>query len=150
MKVGQQDLADVFRVSVRTIQRWEKRGLDRARVGNGATYDLPEAVAWALEREQASEDTDYETARARRMAADAHLRELELGRERGTLVHIDDMEDLLRTPLERVAAELKAAPSRLAPELAARAGISHAAALAILKAIVEEARAALRSVGDEK
>ncbi len=147
MHVTQQQLAEVFSVTTRTIQRWGPEGLDEARVPGEATYDLTRAVAWRLEAVQATTDDEYRQARGKRMAADAELKEIELAKARGSLIAIEDVEVLLRGSLEKVNLALRAAPSRLANKLVEMTGRSRKECQKIISEIVEGARVDLRSIG---
>lgn len=50
MILTQRELAALFRVDVRTIQRWGHLGLDDTRVDGAANYDAPAAVAWRAQQ----------------------------------------------------------------------------------------------------
>lgn len=149
MHVSQQQLADVFRVSTRSIQRWGRDGLDDCRVDGGATYDLAAAVAWRIDAVQAHSDDEYRAARARRMAADADLRELTLAKERRELIHRADVLALVTAPLEAVDRELKSAPTRMARRWSKKLGVSEARTLELIEEIVEEVRSTLREMASD-
>ncbi len=55
---------------------------------------------------------DYDRERTRKMAADASLSELQLAKERGALVTIDDYSDALGRVLDLLTARLRATPVR--------------------------------------
>jgi phage terminase Nu1 subunit (DNA packaging protein) len=125
--VSQPTLARVFGVSERTVQRWGALGsgafpggLDDTRVGAGATYDLPAAVAWrlALEAERlAGENGDaiaLDAARARRELAVAALREHELEVRRRELVPREAARELWNEGVTTLVAEIRRLPARFA------------------------------------
>jgi phage terminase Nu1 subunit (DNA packaging protein) len=115
MTVDQPTLAELFGVTTRTIQRWGRQGLDEARVGDSATYDLRAAIAWR--EAQLKGDDPLTEARVRKMEADAERSELRTARERGELIHVDDLEMLFAEPLAMLRARLLELPARIAVEL---------------------------------
>lgn len=126
MELRQKDLAAVFRVSPRTIQRWEDKGLDRARKGPEATYDLAEAVAWALERAEADAyerghrealTGDLEKVELKKQEMLARKHELDVEEREGRLVDVDEVEEDLAREFSQIRAALLAFPGRLAPRL---------------------------------
>ena len=118
LTISQTDLAWVFGVSTRTIQRWEEEGLRDARIGKRATYALPVAVACRVDRERRENDVmDFTEARARKMAAQAELTEIEVARARGEYIHIVEMERLLSEPLSRLRGGLLSLAAVIEPRL---------------------------------
>ena len=114
----QGELARLFGVAVRTIQRWDAEGLRAARIGKTATYDPPSAVAWRVARERrANEAMDFSEARTRKMAAQAELAELEVARTRAETIHVSDMDRLLAEPLSRLRGQLLSFAGVVAPRL---------------------------------
>lgn len=109
MEVEQTQLArEIFGVTSRTIRDWEKAGMPSHGTGRRRKYHVPECVAWRIEEErrrvheelaprlQEREDTPkLDDSRARREAAVAALRELELAERRGELIPLDDHEHTL-------------------------------------------------------
>lgn len=91
-------------------------------------------------------DSSYEAARARKTAAQARLAELEVAEREGRLIAIEDMEEMLREPLEKVNVVLKNVPSRQGPALAKAADIPLADAKALLSDAIEAVREELREV----
>ena len=91
-------------------------------------------------------DDSYAEARARKTVAQARLAELEVREKEGALVAIEDVEAMLREPLERVNTTLKGVPSRHGPKLAKAAGIPLAQAKALLSEVVEAVRSELREI----
>ncbi|MCH7566001.1 MAG: hypothetical protein IH968_19510 [Gemmatimonadetes bacterium] len=118
LTISQTDLARVFGVSTRTIQRWEEEGLREARIGRRATYALPVAVAWRVDRERRESDVmDFNEARARKMAAQAELTEIEVARARAEYIHVSDLDHLLAEPLARLRGRLLSFAGVVAPRL---------------------------------
>ena len=144
MQVNQVKLAQLFRMSTRTIQRWESEGLKASRVEKGVVwYDMADAIAWRLKKGLAEGDPLRE-AQIRRMEAIAAQKEFELENQRGNFVPMHEVDRLLSGSLERVANALRAAPTKLAPTVAKRLGISRTAARVVLQDLVEEVKSVIR------
>ena len=62
--------------------------------------------------------SDYDTARTRKMNADAEIAELELARIRGTLCLTDDVVAAWETVLQAAKAKFLSLPTKLAPVVA--------------------------------
>lgn len=153
--VKQLELARILGVDERTIQRWHKDGLPRHGEGRGIRYPLTECIAWVRQRDREQVEaqtergapTDYDEAKARKMAAEAELAELELARARGTIVTVDDVERMLSAPLYRLRAKLLNLPSKWSPSLVGCRTIAEAQTR--LEAAVEEAMLSLSEEGEE-
>lgn len=149
MHVSQKELAGLFDVSTRTIQRWGEDGLNEARVGAEATYDLKLAIAWRVDSVQADVDDEYRIARTRVVTAKAEEAERANAIQRGELIPMDDIEGLLRESLMSVDATLRSSPNRFASALAERSGLTLKQARVILDDMIELARGAIRNMGSE-
>jgi phage terminase Nu1 subunit (DNA packaging protein) len=147
--VTQQQLADILGLSTRQIRNLEHEGLPLRAEGKRKLYPIPDAVRWYVQREQARvEPTDYEEAKARKMAAEAELAEIQRDRERGRLLAIEDVEREHRKMLERLAAALKSAPAKYAPRLVGRRTVPEM--MHALKAAIDDLMLALSELGDEQ
>ena len=111
-------------LSVRQLQKYAKLpGCPRQSDGRGGfRYEWPafnRFVRETLAREaaEAVKPGDIEEARARKMAAEAELAEVELQRIRGSLVEVAHYERSLSRAFGRVRSRLLAIPSRAAPDL---------------------------------
>ena len=115
--VSQEYLAVVFRVTVRTIQTWDKLGLRAAaRVGvDAAEYSLPAAVEWKLLELKGGDPA--EKIRLRKLEVDTQHAELDLRKARGELVQVSTHRSRLQTIVERLRSRLVAAPGAWAPQL---------------------------------
>lgn len=111
---------------LRTFALWVKRGLPRKGDGKKERYPWPDIYHWLLEqierraREKAREDAkpkDIEEAHRRKAAADAELAELELAEKRALLMTVEAGEAVMAADYARVAARLKAAPTKYAPRV---------------------------------
>ena len=147
-EVTKRELAGILGLSTRQIENLEAEGLPRRADKNRKFYPIPDAVRWYVDRERRrAEPTDFEEARARKMAAEARLAELMLAREEGKLLAIDDVEREWRQVLERLRAKLLSVPSRYAPALVGRRSIPEA--IQVLQQLVEETMLALSETGEE-
>lgn len=68
--------------------------------------------------------SDYDTARTRKMNADAEIAELELARIRGTLCLTDDVVVAWETVLQAAKAKFLSLPTKLAPVVANETDVS--------------------------
>lgn len=136
-ELSQSGLAQLFGVSVRTIQRWDHEGLAESRVGDGATYHSAAAVAWRIARERrANEAMSLFEARTRKMIAQAELAELEVARTRAETIHVSDLNRLLTEPLARLRGQLLSFAGVVAPRLTEPLEVPQA--VAILEAAMGE------------
>ncbi len=115
--VSQSYLATVFRVTVKTVQTWDKQGLRAAaRVdGEAANYNLAAAVEWKLLELKGVDPA--EKIRLRKLEADTARAELDLRKARGELVQVSTHRSRLQAIVERLRARLTAAPGAWAPQL---------------------------------
>ena len=104
--------------SARRVQQLvADEGMPR-RVQNGRPeYPWPDALKWYIafkvSAEAAKADPiDLEKARARKMAADAELAELELARVRGEQVPVETFRETVGAIATKIRAQLLAAPGR--------------------------------------
>lgn len=133
LHVDQRSLARIFGCSVRTVQRYEDDGLRAARVGRTATYDLPAAVAWRIqrEREQAEQAVtggsegvpDLSASKARKELALARLRELEVAEREKDLVRLDHVLFWVRDHAARTRQAVESFPARYTAEMAGELGV---------------------------
>lgn len=153
-RLTQKDAAERLGITTRHLRDLTKRGVV-TRLEDGS-YPWPDVetehdafLEEAEERRSAGfGDGSYEQARARKVAAQARLAELEVQQREGELVALADVEAMLAEPLERVNSILQAAPSRHGSQLAKAAGIPLTEARSALADVVEEIRAELREVPD--
>lgn len=85
--------------------------------GRNRVYPWPGWMTWYVERRVGRavdrvKPADFEEAKARKMAADAELAELELAKQRGDLVTLSDAMVIFDDRLERLRAKLVAVPSK--------------------------------------
>lgn len=120
--VNQTELARMFQVTTRTVQRWGERGLPRQGEGRTAKYPLERCIAWVRERDreealEAARPKDLEEARLRKAIADAELAEYEVAERRSQTMTVEHFDDLVGSAMRRMDAQLRTLPRRVAPEL---------------------------------
>lgn len=151
----QKDLATRLGITPRAVRDLHAHGIPRRKTGK---YPWPDARHWYIkfkqdERERRrgeTEDLDLRREQARKTAAQADEAELRLAERRREMIHIRDVELLVREPLEQVDAALRNAPSRYASELAELADVSIPRAMQFLEDIVERIRGDLRQVRHDR
>lgn len=147
-EASQTEIAEILGLTTRQIRNLEGEGMPHRAEGNRKLYPLPGAVQWYYQREIArAMPTDFEEAKARKMAAEAALAELELAQAEGRIVTVDDMEKMLSSPLYRLRAKMLSLPSKWAPSLVGCRTVAEAQTR--LEAAVEEAMLALAETGEE-
>lgn len=98
-----------------SIGQWaDKAPSDAVRLENGRRWLIwPQFPVWYRQRlQQNAEPADFEKARARKMAADAELAELELARMRGEQVAVETYRAEVSGIATKIRAQLLAAPGR--------------------------------------
>lgn len=149
--LNQTDLARVFRVTTRTVQRWNEQGLPRQGEGRTAKYPLELCIAWVRKRDreealEAARPKDLAEARLRKAIADAELAEYEVAERRGETMTVEHFEDLVGSAMRRMDAQLRTLPRRVAPELV---GLKTAKEFrATLDGAVAQVRSELYAAGD--
>lgn len=117
--VSVQVVAAALGITTRRVQQLAKEGMPQLARGE---YDLGACVAWYVAgREAAAKQeaapTTLEEAKLRLINAQADKAELEHQVAQRQYLHIDDVEKLVRQPLERVRARLLSLPSKVAPQV---------------------------------
>lgn len=122
------ELAEVLGVNRSTVNDWLGQGCpylekpDQSR-GIGWKFSVAAVVAWLRKRDvdRAISDTskmDIDEARLRKTAAEAALAELELAKQRGEVVSITVVTEIVGEQLSACKAKLLTLPSRAAPLVA--------------------------------
>lgn len=112
---GQEVVAEVFRVTPKTIGLWQEQGFPVARKGGPhipSQYCAADCVAWVLERELAKIRTESPKDRLNRLQADKI--EMDLMQSRGVLVPVAAIEPHLRAAVIAARTFLRDSPGRLA------------------------------------
>lgn len=119
--VGRAEIAALYGVSAMSVSRWCKAGLDEAaKVGRGK-YDLGKVVRWQLDRitqEAKPQDPRYTTESLRLKTAQSRKAEIEADVLSGTLVHVDEVYELLTRSAAIYAAQLESLGHRHGMDLA--------------------------------
>lgn len=120
------DAARLLGYSDSQFDRYIKKGLPGIGHGRGRKFDIPSCVQWLINFQVSEAQQEFKDKAAtgddaswstRKLAADALLKELELERERGVLVNINDAEKELARNLSAVRAALLSFSSRSSPYL---------------------------------
>jgi phage terminase Nu1 subunit (DNA packaging protein) len=119
---SQSQVSELLGVTTRQVHNLTEKGMPR-RVENGRPkYPWPDALKWyiafkvSVEAAKAN-PVDFEAARARKMAADAELAEMEVARTRGEQVPIDAFRIALDEMSGHIRAQLLAASGRYSARL---------------------------------
>lgn len=129
MIVNKVQLADIFAVSLPTIEAWVRDGMPHMdRRGREWQFDTRPCIDWLIlkkaEGKRTEEAESFEAARARERAAVATLRELELAKTQGELVPIADVVSKIEEEYGVVKSRLRAMPGRMAQALAAETDVA--------------------------
>ncbi len=123
MLVNKKQLSEITGVTEETLTQWQKqpgfpikkRGVGRA----GSVYETADVIKWMEARRVDSivggpTSIDFEEAKRRKMAAEAALVELELAKEQGAVVSIDDVSKEISANYSALRAKLLSIPSKTA------------------------------------
>ena len=147
-------LAEFFGLTKQRVHQLVAEGLPRELRGK---YDLDKAARWyirylqaAIEKRAIPMDGDElvseQKERVRKLRLDADLKEIELARERGQLVAVEDVEKELSDLVLTTKARIMAVAPRLAPELLGET--SRVMAQAKVEKALKDALAQLASKGE--
>lgn len=123
-EVNKTEVADLFGVSLSTVDQWLRRGLPSERREKNVVFNTAQVTQWleAQAGERAAGGTtqagSIDEARIRKISADAALAELQLQRERGEVVAIEEVAKEFGDACAAVRAKLLAIPTKLAPRVA--------------------------------
>lgn len=109
------ELAKHFDLSPDRIQNYIALGLPvavKGKQGKAALYDLESCEKWVQENFRQEETGTLAEAKLRKLTAEAALAEIELERERGRLVEIDEVTRQVTAMLTNVRAKLLALPTK--------------------------------------
>lgn len=130
-------------VSVRTVTNWIAEGMPCRMVDGARRVVRSDANAWQKGKaEEKAPPTNEAEARARKLAAEARLAELELEREEGKVIAAEDVERAWAAMAHDLRAQLLTLPQRWAPGLLGCKGLPDMTAR--IEAALQEAMAALR------
>lgn len=109
------ELAKHFDISIDRVQQYVSLGLPvhtKGKQGKAALYDLEACEQWVQENFRQEESGTLADAKLRKLTAEAALAEIELERERGRLVEIDEVARQVTAMLTNVRAKLLALPTK--------------------------------------
>jgi phage terminase Nu1 subunit (DNA packaging protein) len=121
--VTQKELCELMGLKERQVATLCARpGAPQKRQGTKWVYAWPGFVRWyGDERERAGRDkarpATEDEARKRKLAAEAELAELDLATQRKELMTVEQFDKLVSETFARVAAQLKTAPTKYAPDV---------------------------------
>lgn len=121
--INKSEVADVFGVSLQTVDQWVRKGLSCTKSGQEVLFNSAAVVAFLELQAEAraaasSRPADAEEARARKLAAEAELAEMERDERRGQLIPISVVERVVSEEYAAVRAKLLSLPGKLAPLVA--------------------------------
>jgi phage terminase Nu1 subunit (DNA packaging protein) len=154
MELNRKETALALDIDPTTLDHWADRGCPGQRAGKGlpARYVLGEVVRWwidrevekALEQVQSADDHDLDALRARKLAAEAGLKELQLRRANADLIPADEFDAALKSML--TAAQVQAC--EVLPVRAARRLVGETDERRLREALRDEARQACAEIAD--
>lgn len=155
--VSKSELCDLFGESARQIEKYVQEGMPCEGTHRSRTFPWPEVRNWRddrirrLEREkvQRDEPLDFEKAKGRKMEAEAREAEIRVERMLGTVVPLDVVEEVVGRIADRLLPVLQNLPSNYGLRLE-EAGVSAAAAEALLETIALELTTTLRDAVEEE
>jgi phage terminase Nu1 subunit (DNA packaging protein) len=115
------ETALIFGVAENTVRRWAAKGcpvLDKAGPGGEWKFSTADVSAWLVAQRKGSGSdegvVDLETARTRKMVAEAELAEIEAARARGDVVPVDVVAKIIGDQIAACRARLFAIPAGMA------------------------------------
>ena len=117
-------VAEIFGVSVETVTAWVRRGcpcLQQGAKGREWKFNTADVFGWHVAQMSLTADGDaapnFNDDRARKMAADADLAEIERDLARGRVIQTETVVGLVRREYATVRTRLSALPGAIAPQL---------------------------------
>ena len=153
MQMNRKQTAAALGVDVTTLDAWCSKGCPADRQGKGvpASFDLPAVVAWRIqfETEKALETVsrdaaDIDALRARKLAAEAGIREIQLARARADLIPAEEFELALASLLTAARVQV----CEVLPVRAARRVLGETDETRLREALRDEARTACADLAD--
>jgi phage terminase Nu1 subunit (DNA packaging protein) len=151
MITDRKGIADIFGVTTRTIDTWQKEGLPVVAVpGRPCQFDTVKAIEWRLAKIGAAdgEDLDYNREKARLTKAQADKAEMEAEELRENLIPADEVAKEWGDICATIRTRLLAIPTKLAHKLANIRKISEAEEL--LREAIHQALEEIASEADQE
>lgn len=153
--VGLTEIAHLLGVTTRQVANYRAEGMPHRSRGGRLTYVPSECVRWRLERarDEVRREVapDREVEQARKLRAEADLKELELKERRGALVSVEDFEEQIDAVIAGLAAVASGQLQRFERRIVAATTAGQARKLteAIHDALMEGAREYARQLEAE-
>jgi phage terminase Nu1 subunit (DNA packaging protein) len=148
--VNRAGLADVFGVSLPTIDDWVRRGcpvVTRGRRGVSWEFNTADVRRWDIEQQVGKSASEQQVSekqlRLRNLRATTELQELALSKARGEVVPLADIERGLVRAFTEIRANLMVLPARVAQRT-----VGETEELKIKTILREEIRQALEALAD--
>jgi hypothetical protein len=114
--VGQEQIASMFGITIKSVNEWQQQGMPIALRGEFAggvpnEYESSECIAWYLERELAKVRGESQADRLRRVQADAQ--EMANAEKRRELVPVSQIEPTMRAAMIAAREAWRNEPGRL-------------------------------------
>jgi len=157
MKLNLKQVAEMFDRSMGTAEKWLANGMPvevQGSRGKAHVFDSMEVIRWWFKEQlpdggvEGSKDSEIISKR-RKMAADAELAEIKLNKEKGLLVDIADIEDVVSHEYKLLRANLLKLPGSMSARLAEEFN-DPSAASEINAILVDEISAALSELQADK
>lgn len=154
MKTNMSGLTDIFGHAFNSFNSWIRDGLpcmDRPGQGRAATFDTTEVHKWLVERavndaieriERTAADSDIDELRKRKLAAEAELKELDLGLRKGDVIDADEFHAAVDGILQATRGHL----CEVMPARAARRVLGETSETDLRETLREEARQACAEI----
>lgn len=115
-RLSQSQLAKRLCLSTRQVHNLADEGMPSVSDGSKRWYEWESCFSWYVEyKQRQSAPADAEEAKARKLAAEARLAELELAAKEGTMVTVEDAAQAVEAKLEGLRSSLVTLPQRIAP-----------------------------------
>lgn len=155
MELNRKETALALGIDCTTLDSWADKGCPSVRYGKGtpAKYVLADVLRWRVEHEvskaleavsRSTDSGDLDALRARKMAADAELREIELACRKADLLPADEFESVLSA----ILAVTRTGVLEILPRRAARRLVGMNDEIAIREILLDEARVICSEIAD--
>ncbi|HEX6925655.1 MAG TPA: hypothetical protein VF167_09495 [Longimicrobiaceae bacterium] len=117
-RVSAREAAKRLGMTDQAVGQWANQApADTYVLANGRRWLLwPQFPVWYRQRlQQHAKPANFDEAKARKMAAEAELAEIELAKARGDALALSDLEAVVARDYTKVRERLQALPGRLAP-----------------------------------
>ncbi len=122
-EINKTEVADLFGVSIQSVDQWVRKGLACRKAGHEVIFNSAAVTAFLEKQAEAraiasNKPADADEARSRKLAAEAEIAEMQRDRMRGELVDISSVENVVAEEYGAVRSKLLALPGKLAPMVA--------------------------------